>query len=341
MRVIRPLTGEGNALWRLYAGMRQKVATGLTVAEIAARQHGAISTTQLLATGLSLSGIARRARDGRLHRIHQGVYAVGHSAPSPSRSWMAAVLACGRQSPQVAHGDQPPLVLDLWGAALSYVSAARLWQLLPPREGPVDVSIPGGGGKARRRGMRVHRPRLLLPAHVTLRNGIPVTTPSRTIADLHRVISKPDKTGLISARELRRAVRQAEVLGLPLGDEIRSDSTRSDLESDFLRLCRRLRLPAPEVNVRVGPHLVDFLWRDRRLIVETDGYEYHRGRRAFQDDRGRDLDLRERGFEVIRLSEKQLNEEPRRVAEVVAAALRVGADGRGSEDREESRGGDG
>jgi very-short-patch-repair endonuclease len=176
---------------------------------------------------------------------------------------------------------------------------------------------------------------------VTLRHGIPVTTPARTIADLRRVASRRGGSGLISSWELRRAIRQAEVLGLPLGDDVDSDGTRSDLERDFLRLCRRHRLLAPEVNVRVGPHLVDFFWRDRKVVVETDSFIYHGGRTAFQDDRGRDLDLRARGFQVIRLAEKQLNEEPRRVAEVVSAALRVGADGRNSEDREESRRGAG
>lgn len=163
---------------------------------------------------------------------------------------------------------------------------------------------------------------------MTLRNGIPVTTPVRTISDLRRVVSKPGRSGLILPWELRRAIRQAEVLDLPLGGDVEGDGTRSDLERDFLQLCRRHRLPAPEVNVRIGPHLVDFLWRDRKLVVETDGYEYHRGRQAFQDDRARDLDLRARGLQVIRVAEKQVNEEPRRVAEVVGAALRVRADGR-------------
>ncbi len=116
------------------------------------------------------------------------------------------------------------------------------------------------------------------------------------------------------------------MLGLPLAEEAGLDRTRSDLERNFLRLCRRHGLPAPEVNVRIGPYLVDFLWRERALVVETDGYAYHRGCVAFEDDRGRDLDLRARGFEAIRLAGKQIDEEPRRVAEVVGAALRVGAD---------------
>lgn len=223
---------------------------------------------------------------------------------------------------------EPVAVLEYWGAALSYRSAAELWALLPSGDGPIDVSIPGYGGKKRRRGIRVHRSLALLPVHVTLRDGIPVTKPARTIVDLRRVVSTPGKQGLVSPRELRRAIRQADVFGLPVGDEEKYDRTRSDLERDFLRLCRRHRLPAPEVNVRVGTHLVDFFWRDRKLVVETDGYDYHRGRQAFQDDRGRDLDLRARGYQVIRLAEKQVNEEPRRVAEVVGAALRVRADGR-------------
>lgn len=120
----------------------------------------------------------------------------------------------------------------------------------------------------------------------------------------------------------------ANVLGLPVDEETRRERTRSDLEQDFLSLCEHHGLPEPQVNVRVGRHLVDFLWRGRMLVVETDGYGSHRGRLAFEEDRGRDLDLRAMGFAVIRVAEKQVEEEPERVAEVVGAALRVGADGR-------------
>jgi very-short-patch-repair endonuclease len=110
------------------------------------------------------------------------------------------------------------------------------------------------------------------------------------------------------------------VLGLPIGEGGR-DRTRGGLERDFLLLCRRHRLPRPEVNVPIGPYLIDFLWRDEQFVVEADSYRHHRGRLAFQDDRGRDLDLRRRGFEVLRLSEHQVNSEPKRVAEVLATIL--------------------
>jgi very-short-patch-repair endonuclease len=217
-------------------------------------------------------------------------------------------------------------ILDHWGGVLSYRSAAELWGLLPPRGGLIDVSVPGDGGKKRRRGVRLHRSLSLLPAAVTLHDGIPVTTVARTIADLRRAAFGKGGGKTVSPRELRRAIRQANFLGLPIGPETGRDRTRSDLERDFLRLCRRYQLPAPEVNVRVGPHLVDFLWRERRLVVETDGYASHRGRAAFEDDRSRDLELRSWGFQVVRLAEKQLSDDAERVAEAVTAALRVGAD---------------
>lgn len=155
---------------------------------------------------------------------------------------------------------------------------------------------------------------------VTLRQAVPVTTLARTIADLRLALAESG-AGSVSARELRRAVRQADVLGLPLAGSHRRDRTRSDLEREFLRICRRCGLPRPAVNVRVGPYLVDFIWQDRTLIVETDSYLYHRGEAAFQEDRERDFDLRRRGYDVIRLSERQIDDQPARVAETLAVML--------------------
>ena len=106
-----------------------------------------------------------------------------------------------------------------------------------------------------------------------------------------------------------------------LGAEIETDRTRSDLERDFLRLCRRYALPNPEVNVKAGRWTVDFLWREARLAVETDSYAYHRGKIAFQDDKARDLDLRRLGLEVRHFSEQQVNEQAAGVAADLRAAL--------------------
>jgi len=256
----------------------QRARADAEVAAIAARQHGVVSVQQLRVAGLDKHRVQHRVRTGRLHRVHRGVYAVGYPVLATKARWMAAALACS-QAGRVNVGFAPEgleslevtmSILDYWGAALSHRAAASLWELLPPSDGPVDVSIRGYGGKRRRAGIRLHRSRLLLPAVVTLRSGIPVTTPSRTLADLRRVVSAPGKRGLISPRELRHVIRQANVAGLPTGEEERGDRARSDLERDFLRLCRRHHLPIPEVNVRIGRNLVDFLWRNHMLVVETD-----------------------------------------------------------------------
>jgi very-short-patch-repair endonuclease/predicted transcriptional regulator of viral defense system len=302
--------------------MRQKSAIERAVAETAARQHGVVATVQLLSLGVRPNAISRRVAAGRLHRLHRGVYAVGHRAVSREGMWMAAVLAIGGGP---ARAGKP---LDHWGATISHRSAAELWGLLEPADGPVDVCVAGDGGKRRRKGIRLHRSPTLLPALVTLRSGIPVTTPARTILDLRRACAAK-RGGAVGERELRRAARQAAVIGLPLAEDAAGDRTRSELERAFLRLCRRARLPMPEVNVRIGRDLVDFLWRERRLVVETDGYLYHRGRFAFENDRDRDLRLRALGFEVIRFSDRQIDAEPSRVAAAVRRALRVSADAPG------------
>lgn len=204
---------------------------------------------------------------------------------------MAAVLALGET------------------AVLSHRSAAALWEILPSPEGPIDVSLPSRSGRRRRRRIRVHRPASLQPGEIAQRRGIPVTSPARTLADLK---------GTIPAHELRRAIRQADFLGLPTGLGIEVDKTRSELERRFLWLCRRHRLPMPQVNVPIGAMTVDFCWLEQRLVVETDGYRHHGGREAFESDRARDLRLRTLGYQVLRLSHRQVFDEPRRVL----AALR-------------------
>lgn len=296
--------------------MEGKVATPeLELAEIASRQHGVISTAQLHGLGLDERAIKLRVASARLHRVHRGVYAVGHRSLSLQGRTMAAVLAVGRGS--FRSGDP---VLVYWGAAVSHRSAATLWGFSPEGSGPVDVIVPGDGGRAKRVGIRVHRSRSLNPVDVVAHDGIPITGTTRTRADL-RLATGEHRPGALSERELRKAIRQANVLGLPIDEQGRQDRMRGDLEGAFMALCRRCRLPSPEVNVRIGAYLADFLWREQRLVVETDHYVHHRGLVAFQDDRERDLELRRLGYEVLRLSEKQINEEAGRVAEVVSQAL--------------------
>lgn len=311
------------------------------IARIASRQHGVVTLRQLEGLGLSRWGVSKRAERGRFHRVHRGVYAVGHRAPNLHARFMAAVLACGD------------------GAVLSHGSAAVLWELLKPLGGPIHVSVPTTAGLRSRKGIRVHRcpalahcptldpraPRPLphLPSpnstrrdepssspsysqqlggrggrFTTHRLGIPITTIHRTIEDLERSVP------LFPPSLLRRAKRQAELRGIHLigVDRIR---TRSDLEDAFLALWRRHHLPTPETNVKVGRWEVDFLWRPQRLAVEADFFGYHRGSVAFEDDHARDLDLRSEGLAVLRYTDTQVDAEPERIAAEVAAALSAGA----------------
>lgn len=207
---------------------------------------------------------------------------------------MAAVLACGDS------------------AVLSHWSAVALWRLLPRAPARVDVSVPGNGGRHGRPGIALHRSRNLTSIAIARRRAIPVTTPRRTVEDMRRIASP---------EILRRIVRQAEVLGLRIESGVDVEGTRSELESAFLRLCRRHGISRPEVNVSIGSWLVDFVWRDAGLVVETDGYRYHRGRQAFEDDRRRDLGLRMLGYDVVRLTHDQVLRNPGKVAGAIEETL--------------------
>jgi very-short-patch-repair endonuclease len=149
---------------------------------------------------------------------------------------------------------------------------------------------------------------------VTRRDNIPVTCPARTIQDLRRVLP-PD--------HLQAAIRRADVLRLDIGSQpgYEPDDTRSGLERRFLALCRCHELPRPEVNAHVDGSYVDFLWREQCLIVETDGFEHHGTRSAFEADRKRDVRLERLGYSVHRFTYRQITDEPDWVAASVAELL--------------------
>jgi hypothetical protein len=139
-----------------------------------------------------------------------------------------------------------------------------------------------------------------------------VTTVARTLHDLARTASR---------RDVRRARRQAEFLRYPVVRSGDDDGTASGGEAGFLRFCRRWDLPIPEVNVRIGRFVADFLWRERRLIVEIDDFSTHGSAGMFADDRLRDLELRGLGYEVLRLVPEQFESEPAKVAAILRRRL--------------------
>jgi very-short-patch-repair endonuclease len=175
----------------------------------------------------------------------------------------------------------------------------------------VHVTVRGEG--KHRPGIRVHRSTTLAREVVTLRHGIPVTKPARTLEDLRRTFPRS---------VFASALRQAEFRRLPIAS-VAEDHTRSELEARFLGLVRRHRLPRPEVNARVDRFIVDFLWRRERLVVEVDGWESHGTRSAFEEDRARDARLTSVGFGVLRFTWRQVEAEAAYVAGTVRGLLRA------------------
>jgi len=248
------------------------------------------------------------------------VYAVGHRVVPPKGHFLAAVLACGAD------------------AVLSHRSAAALWSIRPTSQVRTDVTCPRA---LRSRGtIRLHRAALAEDERATV-DGIPVTSPARTLLDVAAVLDR---------RRLRRAVNEAEIQrifdgralavlldrhahrhGAPALSAVLAEldpgaaRTRSELEASFLDVVREHRLPSPQINVEMdvpgGRYEVDALWRSQRLIVELDGAATHSTRRQFESDRLRDAKLALGGWQVIRITWLRLRERPDDVAADLRALL--------------------
>lgn len=280
------------------------------IATLAGRQKGVASRRQLMALGLSPDQIDHRIASGRLHPLYRGAYAVGHTAVSWEGRCLAATMTCGP------------------GAAVSVRAAGALNLLRPSSATAVDVSVPG-----RRRGqpgLVLHHPRRLEPADITTVRGIPVTTAMRTLADLAaildadglaRAVKQAERLRLLDVRTLephmRRGCRGTANLRAVLAELDEDVMTRQELERLFFRLTKRAGLPTPQCNVPLDRFVVDFLWPCHNLVVETDGWQDHGTRRAFEDDRARDVVLAQRGLRVVRFTWRQVQREPDAVADAL------------------------
>jgi very-short-patch-repair endonuclease len=279
------------------------------LARLADAQHGVVTRPQLEAAGLGRGAIQHRIATRRLRPLHVGVYALGHAQLRPEGRFLAAVLACGP------------------AAALSHRSAAAHLGLREEARLTVDVTTARRSAKARP-GIQLHRVRRLEREDVTQHRGVPVTTPARTVVDLAAVLGARALERTLEQAYVQRLLRTADLedaLSRARGKRIRplatlleqrrpTTLTRSELEERFLALSRQAGLADPEVNARVAGYTVDFLWRDRRVVVETDGWAAHRTRRAFEHDRGRDVDLHLAGFRVHRFTYDQVVRRPTETA---------------------------
>lgn len=293
-------------------------ATDSVILTLAAKQHGVISRAQLRQMGVPYHRIDYRLKAGWLVPVHAGVYRVG-ALVMPRHLEMAAVLACGP------------------GAAVSHASAGALHEMLsaPAGSSPVHISTTRDV-RLLAASVRIYRATELPPNELTQLEGIPVTTPARTLLDLAGYLSTRELERVL-ARSYRRGLLEREQILSLLSDHPRRrgngrlrallDSatdpahTRSEAEERFLALVRKGALPSPEMNVVVCGFEVDTFWRMERLVVEVDGFAYHSSPTAFERDRYRDGVLTASGLRVMRVTWHQLTQEPESLLVRLARAL--------------------
>ncbi|HWH93132.1 MAG TPA: type IV toxin-antitoxin system AbiEi family antitoxin domain-containing protein [Baekduia sp.] len=293
----------------------------LWVRRLAEAQHGVLARRQLLDGGMSSTRVRSWVANGRLVRRRRGVYTMGHGLLSREGQWMAAVLACGTE------------------AVLSRRSAAALWGIRPASGGKIDVTVRPDRGRRPGDDIRRSESGIVFPRFATVVDGIPVTTVAWTLLDLAAVL-RP--------HQLRRAVEAADSLELfdlgAMTDALEADAgrpgspallalladmkdhgvtrTRSDVEAAMLQLCLDHALPRPQVNHHDNGTEVDFRWPASRLIVEVDGWSFHRSRRAFVGDRARDRRALRAGWRVARYPALEVMHSPGVVAAELAQLLR-------------------
>lgn len=281
-------------------------------------RDGVVTIEELRSLGFTDSAVAARVRGGRLHRLHRGVYAVGHPAVSLRGRFRAAVLASGP------------------GTVLAHHSAAAHVRMVRWRERPVEVTTVRGHTR-RIAGVRVHRCRSLDARDVTWRDGIPVTTPARTLLDLAATMPE---------RELRRVVRQAQAEDIVAIAQVRAILTRSSghrgvralravvadgpaptrsaLEDALLDLLDSAGIERPELNPRLrvdGATIVpDMLWRGLRLAIEADGAAWHDNKLTREHDAVKQARLEAAGLRVMRVTWAQVVGSPQQTLARIDAA---------------------
>lgn len=287
---------------------------------LARRQHGVVTRRQMLDLGIGRSTIARRIDHGELHEVFRGIYVLGVRRISRRGRWMAAVLAAGN------------------GAHLSHRSAGQLWRILPSTSGPSEVTCPRGR-VVRRSGIVAHTSTLAEDEREVV-DGLPVTAAFRTIFDLAVILGTRElerawhealARGLTAAVSLpmflerypghrgTRSLRQLICSAQPVG------ITRNDFEEAFLALVDKHGLPRPRMNgdlfLRGRFFQIDALWECERVAVELDSRSVHDTPRNFESDRQRDRILLAEGWRTMRVTWRQLQEEPEAIASDLCLAL--------------------
>jgi Transcriptional regulator, AbiEi antitoxin len=293
----------------------------IELADLARRQHGVVSIRQLIGPlGYSRDAVKRATKAGRLHRLHRGVYAVGHTRLTQQGRCLAAVLTCGPN------------------ALLSHNSAAWLWGM--SNTGPAPYAVTAGVRRKRRPPIVLHYAEHLAPEDRALCEGVPVTSVARTFLDvaatsrprrLQRMLERGEELRLFdlepveSVLERNKGHHGAGPLRRALALYEPAPFSRSGLERRFLDLVQEAGLPKPATGLNEAGYELDVYWPEKRFAVELDTFETHGSRAAFERDRLRDEELKLAGIETIRVTGLRLQREPEKVIERVARLLRRSA----------------
>jgi very-short-patch-repair endonuclease len=272
-----------------------------------------VTRGQLVALGFSAKAIEHRVRGGLLHRVHRGVFAVGHVSLPEAASHAAALLYAGEN------------------AVLSHESAAAVWGLT---SSPSFVALTMIGRHARRQpNLHVHEVSVLDIRDVGLRHGLPVTAPARTLIDcatsphIDRMLNEARALKRVSDTEIQEAIARCPgrkgtgPMRRLLAAEQAPGYTQSEAERRLKRVIKDAGIEWPVFNQPLLGYRPDALWPRQKVILEVDGYGFHGHRQAFERDRARDARLIAAGYVVIRVTWRQLTEKPSAVAATIAATL--------------------
>jgi predicted transcriptional regulator of viral defense system len=303
---------------------RRRVRAHDRLAELATAQHGVVSARQMAGLGYGRMWITDSEKSGRLHRVHRGVYVVGHEDLTWEGWCMAAVLAAAPA--RVARGHQPIVA--------GHRSAAWLWDVFRYRPQTIEVTAPKP--RRSRRPYVVHCA-VLLRSERAVRDGIPVTSLARTYLDcagteerptVERMLARAAERGKLDLGPvhdvLARCPHHPGAPKLRAALAIYSEKpvfTRSGLERRFLEVVVAAGLPEPSMNAFVGGFEIDAYWEAERFGVELDVFETHGSRLSFEADRERDDELLLAGIETTRVTGPRLDREPAAVVDSIRRHL--------------------
>jgi hypothetical protein len=295
------------------------------ISDLATRQHGVVSASQLRFSGYSKKLVMQECRRGRFHALHRGVYAVGHRRLTwHGRCWAAVLGAEANETDEV-----------VWPAVASHGSAAYLWGIYRYAPETIDVTAPIR--RRVKREFRVHFSSILAPEDRGEREGIPLTSASRLLLDLairarsdqlDRLLERAEELELLDLHAVEDVLDRAgghrgrgrlrRALALYQPDP---SFTRSRFEKQFRRRVGDTGLPVPSMNFNVEGYELDAYWPELRFAVELDLYETHGTRGAFERDHVRQEELKLLGVEMIRVTRPRFQREPEAVLRNIATLL--------------------